>query len=363
MRERIRICVAACFYYTGLVRLALWFMRRSGRHLIILNYHRANAQQLRGQMLYLRRHYRVLHLEDALQEFYAPRNEVKPAKDRRIPLVLTFDDGYRDNYLFGFPLARELQVPITIFLIPGYIDSGKCFWWLEGKRLADQTQVDDVTIEGKVFHLESPEEREALARAIDARLRCASTVVEREAFLAEICRALSVTVEEEAAMPVTWAQVREMQESGWVSFGAHTMHHPVLSSLSEPGEVQYEVGECRKALEERLGHAVRTFAYPIGKLEHIGDEALRAVKTAGYRWAVTTMEEKNTPLTDPYTLRRLPGVINKHWLVMASELVGLLGVLSRLRNRVHGSRTRTRGASGDAQSATTRSHSRSPLDA
>ena len=131
--------------------------------------------------------------------------------------------------------------------------------------------------------------------------------------------------------PLTWAEVHEMEESGWVSFGAHSMHHPILAYLADPHEVQREVEECRTVLEQHLGHPVRIFAYPIGKPEHIGDEGLKAVKAAGYEWAVTSIEEINTSQCDPYLLRRNPGVVNKHWLVMASELVGLLGIVSRLK--------------------------------
>ena len=125
-----------------------------------------------------------------------------------------------------------------------------------------------------------------------------------------------------------------MEESGWVSFGAHTMHHPILSYLTDPQEVQREVRECRDMLEQQLGHPVRTFAYPIGKPEHIGDEVLRIVKMTGYKWALTTIEETNTPQTDPHLLRRLPGDVKLHWLVMASELVGLMGIFSRLRKKL-----------------------------
>jgi peptidoglycan/xylan/chitin deacetylase (PgdA/CDA1 family) len=104
-----------------------------------------------------------------------------------------------------------------------------------------------------------------------------------------------------------------MEQSGWISFGAHTLHHPVLSSLGDPFEVLYEVKGSRRVLEQQLGHPIRTFAYPIGKPEHIGDEGLRAVKEAGYQWAVTTIEKVNTPETDPHMLGRLPGDITQHF--------------------------------------------------
>src|SRR5437764_2161248 len=173
MRRQLGIIVAASFYYSGLVKLARWHTERSGPGLVILNYHRASGGDLRRHLLYLRRHYRLLHLEAALEELYAPHKEKKGALDRRTPLVLTFDDGYHDNYTHAFALARELQVPITIFLIPAYIKSGEHFWWLEGKRLAQQAQVEEVTIEERTYHLDRPGEREALAGDIESRLRYA----------------------------------------------------------------------------------------------------------------------------------------------------------------------------------------------
>src|SRR5713226_2332199 len=111
IKENLRVLVAACLHYSGLVKLALWWMRRSGQRLIILNYHRATGGDLRRQLLYLCRHYHVMHLEDALEEFYTSHKEKKQRRDRRLPLVLTFDDGYQDNYTHGFALARELQAP------------------------------------------------------------------------------------------------------------------------------------------------------------------------------------------------------------------------------------------------------------
>src|SRR5205823_582788 len=118
-----------------LVHIARRWARCSGQKLIILNYHRATGGDLRRHLLYLRRHYRIMHVEAALEELYGPRKEKHHGTDRRTPLVLTFDDGYRDNYTHGFALAQELEIPFTIYLIPGYIESGAYFWWREGQRL------------------------------------------------------------------------------------------------------------------------------------------------------------------------------------------------------------------------------------
>src|SRR5437868_7227750 len=335
MRRQLGIIVAASFYYSGLVKLARWHTERSGPGLVILNYHRASGGDLRRHLLYLRRHYRLLHLEAALEELYAPHKEKKGDLDRRTPLVLTFDDGYHDNYTHAFGLACELQVPITIFLIPGYIQSGEHFWWLEGKRLASNAQMSEVTIDDRTYYLGKTGEQRALALAIDTRLRYAGSVMEREAFLASARELLGVTegviVEGEIERCLTWAEVHEMEESDWVSFGAHTMHHPILAYLADPQEVQHEVQECRTLLEQQLGHPVRTFAYPVGQIQHITGVVLQAVQQAGYDWALTTMYGFNTSKSNPYLLRRIEVAAKQHWLIMAAEAAGLWGFFSRLR--------------------------------
>jgi peptidoglycan/xylan/chitin deacetylase (PgdA/CDA1 family) len=298
-----------------------------GPALVILNYHRASGGDLRRHLLYLHRHYRVLHLEAALEELYTPNKSRRRKEDRRTPLVMTFDDGYHDNYTHGFKLASELRVPITIFLIPGYIESGSRFWWLEGDHLVTHAQAIEVTVEGHTYHLDKLEELTELAQAIDTRARYATSVAEREAFLDSVHKILAessaVTDEEKAAIPVTWEEVHAMEESGWVSFGAHTMHHPLLAYLTDPAEVQFEVSECRAVLERQLGHPLHTFAYPVGGPEHIGEHGVCAVREAGYNWAVTTIDGFNTPQTDPYLLRRIEADIDQHWLLLAAKASGV----------------------------------------
>src|SRR3989442_5129347 len=307
MSRRLELLIAACLYYSGLVKLARWWTQRSGKRLVVLCYHCAGGH-LRQHLLYLNRHYRILHLEAALEELYRPYKSESQRKDRSTLLVLTFDDGYHDHYTYGFPLASELQIPITIFLVPGYIESGSRFWWQEPDHLLHHAQVSEATIEGRTYHLNKLDERNALVQAIDARLRQATSIAEREEFLVAVRKILarhsSANAEEQATLPLTWAEVREMEESEWVSFGAHTMHHPILAYLADPAEIQYEVSDCCVVLEKQLGHPVRTFAYPVGKREHIGENGLYAVRAAKYDWALTTIHGLNTPQTDPHLLHR-----------------------------------------------------------
>ena len=328
MEKRILTFLAACFYYSGLVHLAYWWRRRQGPYLVILNYHRAAENgELRDHLLYLRRHYRVMHLDAALDELYVPNKNRQARTDRRAPVVVTLDDGYYDNYTHGLSAASELQTPITIFLIPGYIDSGERFWWLEAEYLLSHTSLSEVTLEGQLYHLNNSGVREVLARLLNSRVRNAASVAEREDFIQHARQALGnptqVTAEDRLALPITWEEALEMDKSEWISFGAHTMHHPILGYLANPEEAAYEVRESRTVLEQRLGHPLRSFAYPVGWLDQAGYHGVRAVHETEFDWAVTTVYGFNTPETDPYLLRRIEIDVHEHWLMLAAKTSGV----------------------------------------
>jgi O-antigen/teichoic acid export membrane protein/peptidoglycan/xylan/chitin deacetylase (PgdA/CDA1 family) len=333
----VRLVIAACFYYSGLVPFLRWGLRRSGPRLIILNYHRANGN-LRRHLVYLRKHYRIIPLESALHELYTSADDRPPQSDKRTPLAITFDDSYYDNYTCASMLARELRIPISIFVIPGYVESGSAFHWLEGEYLVQHAQVATATIAERTYYLDQPGERKALARAIDARVRYAQSMTEWEDFLTSVRCALGTPVggphEDTQARSISWSDAQEMARSGWVTFGAHTMHHPLLSYVADPAEVRYEVEESRAILERKFGHPVRSFAYPYGRPRDIGERALRAVREAGYDWALTTIPGFNTPQTDPHLLRRMPADTADHWWILAAEATGvwssLLAFLMRL---------------------------------
>ncbi len=337
MHERLRVLIAVIFYYSGLTRLALWLKERSNKQLLILNYHNAGGN-LSSQLRYLRRHYHIMHLEAALEELYAPKPD-QARQGRRLPLVLTFDDGYLDNYTVGFQLAQCYRIPMTIFIIPGYVESGQYFWWLAAAQLVMQLQAEQITLDGQNYQLTCPAGRRDLIKVIDQHARYASSVVEREAFLSHVQQTLGVALPtrslstSDTSIPLTWEQLREMEATGWISFGAHTVNHPILAYLTDPEEVMREVQDLRVILEEKLGHPIHVFAYPVGKFQHIGELGVKAVQVAGYTWAVTTFEQENTQHTDPLLLARMPGDVDLHWMVMAAELVGLLGIVSRLRKK------------------------------
>ncbi|HEU4781978.1 MAG TPA: polysaccharide deacetylase family protein [Ktedonobacterales bacterium] len=342
--------VAACFYYSGFVPLARWLRRRGrqGQYVVMLNYHRATIGDLSAHLHYLSRHYRVIPLDHALEDlsmspardgasstFVAPSSQ---DRDHRTPLVITFDDGYFDNYAHAARLAAELRVPITLFLVPGYMESRQRFWWYEAEAMVRDARAKEVTVENHTYSLARPADQLALRQWIDARVRTASAVSVRESFIASTRAALDApsdtSGDDPDTLPFGWDEAYELLANPFVTFGAHTMRHPILARLSDPAEVREEVVACRAALEQGLGRQITAFAYPVGKGEDIDERAVRAVREAGYRWAVTTIPGYNTPATKPHLLRRISTDPDEPIPVLAAQVAGIWHVfaLSRLRN-------------------------------
>jgi peptidoglycan/xylan/chitin deacetylase (PgdA/CDA1 family) len=180
-------------------------------------------------------------------------------------VVLTFDDGYRDNYELAFPVLRRHGVPATFFLATGFIDRPKVPWWDELAWMV-RTSPRDVLQAGA--WLRGPLVLEGDRRAaIDELTRTfkALPAARTEEFL-DFCGEAAGTGRSDAGggadLWMTWQMAAELRDAGMV-IGGHTARHPVLGRADEATQ-RREIEECRRRLQEELGVSMRYFAYPVG---------------------------------------------------------------------------------------------------
>ncbi len=121
--------------YSGVNSLLNSFTSWSG--LLVLNYHRigtrkntsldrnlfsATAEELERQIVMFQQHADIIGIQD-LAEIHRSR--------RGKYILLTFDDGYRDNYELAFPVLKDCRAKATFFIPSGFIDSPRVAWWDE----------------------------------------------------------------------------------------------------------------------------------------------------------------------------------------------------------------------------------------
>lgn len=305
-------CVANRFRYNrnadGSLEFPFVSKRRSG-NLQILVYHRVNDEKdpffcgvpvhlFKAQMEYLASNFCVLTLEDAVERL----------RKRDVPdnaVVITFDDGYRDNYINAFPVLKRLSLPATIFLAVDAIGSRRVLWHDRVFTAFRETRVSVLSgfdNRSRMYPLNTVAEKLlAQERALnfirsldeEGRISAINVLVEK----------LEVSDRKEApGLMLSWDEVKAMHDSD-ISFGSHTVTHPILSRLSLE-RAREEIEKAKQIIEEKLGTCVRTFAYPNGRTNDFNQTTKKLLRNAGHICGLTTNFGTNECDHDPFELRR-----------------------------------------------------------
>jgi peptidoglycan/xylan/chitin deacetylase (PgdA/CDA1 family) len=227
---------------------------------------------------------------------------------RRPTVALTFDDGYRDNAELVAELLDELGLPATFYLVTAFLDGTDYPWWETVAALCAHPGVTALDAGGRSFRLSSDEARTHARRELE-RAGNAAELAARDVLLAELVAGAGpagaeAVAEAKARTPMMgWADAKALAAAGF-SIGSHTARHAIVAR--EGAEVvSSQLEESKRRLEDELGVDVTTFAYPRGAVGDIDDDAVRLVREAGYRHAVTTIPGLNVTGTAPLRLRRL----------------------------------------------------------
>jgi peptidoglycan/xylan/chitin deacetylase (PgdA/CDA1 family) len=210
---------------------------------VILNYHSIHPEHRAAtrpgdftkQMEYLSSNFKVISLMD-LYEMRMRRKELP----ERIAVV-TFDDGYEDNYKYAFLILKKFGIKATIFVTTGFIEG-----------------IVDIAKRDKTYS---------------------------------------------GLKPLTWAQITEMNEWG-ITFGSHTHTHPILTHIPFK-DAEDEIVKSKEILERKLGRTVATFAFPLGQPKTFNNAIISLLKKHSFKLACSTIWGHDNSATDLFSLHRI----------------------------------------------------------
>jgi peptidoglycan/xylan/chitin deacetylase (PgdA/CDA1 family) len=251
----------------GLMR----FMR-TWEGVLVLNYHRigdsstsslernifsAAPQALDHQLAFAKKHFDIIEPQDLPGLVGSRRGRF---------LLFTFDDGYRDSYEHAFRLLKAHGVPATFFLTTGFIDNPRLAWWDEMAWMVRRSSHDRLD-RGPFLQAPLQLDHPSCELALRALLRVYKALPGNgtERFLDWLAESTgSGRADTTAARDVwmSWDMAREMRAAG-MSFGGHTVNHPILGSLPISRQAE-EIAGCKRRLEAELGEPMRWFSYPVG---------------------------------------------------------------------------------------------------
>lgn len=235
-------------------------------------------KQFEQQMEYISKNYDVISLDEAFD--YLKLGNIK----KENALVITFDDGYKDNFYNAYPILSKFNLKATIFLISNYINTSKK--WPPGSNFGSSEY--------------------------DNRF-------------------------------LSWDEVGKM-DNNVISFGSHTVTHPLLSQIKNKDELYKELTESKDVIEKSINKKVTSFSYPIGVKEEITTDIVQAVKECGYSYACSAITGVNYSGDDTFTLKRIGIDRTDSMYIFKKKVEGALDILS-IKDTILGQKVKNLAAS------------------
>jgi peptidoglycan/xylan/chitin deacetylase (PgdA/CDA1 family) len=259
----------SAFYLSGSKMRHLKKASSKGEILLSIYFHNPSHTLFTSCVLWLKKKGFAFISVAELQDIIANKKPLPPSS-----VVLTVDDGWKENKENIAQVAEQLQVPVTIFISTEPVEKEKRFWWsvvedgiknrLTNKQIGELKHIPD---EEKVKIIEQIENQ--LPKKRDA-----------------------LTIDE----------VKEIANGNFITIGSHTVSHPILTQCKNEQSL-FEINASKKKLEDWLKKPVTSFAYPNGMY---GEREKKYLSDGGYTIAFNTIPEYVTreTLNTPFDIPR-----------------------------------------------------------
>jgi len=320
-KRKIRILFAYLLYYTGILG---WIAKiRLNGKCAVLMYHRVlntfemseshshdaiiiSKEIFETQMKFLKKNYNVISLD----EFIGMLSGKVPYKEKSC--LVTFDDGWKDNFINAYPTMKKLEISGVIFLPTDFINSKNRFWQERMTQLLTLLykccQKDNNLKKMALDRIKDPKFSEVmlcgkkrLKSKVSAFIKAQKKKNENE----EINKKLIALLDHESKKQINpvdflnWDEVKTMSNSG-IDFGSHGMSHRILIRIET--DSSEEISKSKAVIERKLEKEINSFSYPNG---NYSDKIIKFIKNCGYTVAFGTERGLVSLNDDPYKLKRI----------------------------------------------------------
>ena len=252
---------------------------------VILLYHgtprktiagRVDEAALAEQIRFLTQHFELISPE----EFKSSRNGA------RSQVLLTFDDGFRNNYEVARPILRTYRAPALFFVSSRHAEDGKYLWFAYLRALEDWFPEPVLTFRGKTFSMRREHRRASVEQIKNILLGLTPhplamyEAIEQE--LPALADFMSPERISDLCAGMTADQVRDLAADRLFTVGCHTVDHPFLTRCASD-ETARQITDNVAWIERATGQRVQTVAYPSGDYDsRVLDVCKRLQFESGY---------------------------------------------------------------------------------
>ena len=292
---------------------------RSRDHLIILNYHRLrspnnkilfddgvfgpDAERFKVEMEWLKKETRLISEDELVENLYHNK------KFNEVCSMVTFDDGYVDNYDIAYPILKKLSIPAIYFIPTKHISERSLGWWDIAAYLVKSTSLKRAYFREKYLNL--ADKTKVIANIIHELKKMEASRV--DGYLNELSTSLDIPIpslEIQGEQLMSWEQIKEVSENG-ITIGSHTHDHVILSRQTL-ADLRCQVKKSKDILEEKLKRNIHSLAYPVGGYDHFDIETKKISESLGFKLGFSFLTGVNHfDQIDPFDVKR--GTSQAQW--------------------------------------------------
>jgi peptidoglycan/xylan/chitin deacetylase (PgdA/CDA1 family) len=201
-------------------------------------------------------------------------------------VIFTFDDGYKDNLQFAYPVFKKHNIPFTIYITCAMPEKRAIIWWyiledliLKYDKIQYSFSVGSVNATCKTQR--AKEKTFIYIRKLITMLDSMNLEQELKAFFSHFGFDIR---DKRIEMGLTWEEIAELAKDPIVTIGAHTLNHYNLCNLTDEQSL-HEIIDSKKMLETKLNIKIEHFSYPFGEFR---SREIEFVKQSNFLTATTT---------------------------------------------------------------------------
>jgi len=275
---------------------------------------------------YLKNQYEIISIDD-LYDCISNGYKIDPKH-----VILTFDDGYKNNHQVVFPFLDSMDIPFTVFISTGHVESGDRFptyilrvgffnnynTILNIPSLSTKFDISNKNLQNSGYNYVVRIIKSAPQERVNAIIKDVKNSMTNEKWL-EINNRYS------SDEPMNWREVDELHSSG-ISIGSHCHDHVLLHSNQSNKNINKQLNFSKSIIEKRYGRC-SYFCYPNGTFRDISPYAYNYIKNE-YSLGFTTCTGEMSNTTNKYLLPRIgtPKDLEYFKFIMSSSFI---------RNRIY----------------------------
>lgn len=256
------------------------------------------------QIEYLRKNYEIISL-DYLYDCLANGYRISPSQ-----VLLTFDDGYKNNATIVMPFLKSYDIPFSVFICTNNIDRGLRFptYYLRASIFYTIQKHINIRSINREFNISTEEKRINAKNVLERFLKgkpqnIVDSIVKELTGLIPDSRWKEIDNKFSSDVPMNWEDVRKLHDLG-VVVGSHCHDHFIIHKGQNRPDIDYQLKTSKNLIEKFLGEC-KYFSYPNGNMEYLNLDSLGSLKENNYVLGFTIIDGEIGNCSNPYLLPRV----------------------------------------------------------